>query len=48
MVPDWANKPSDWAKGIVDRMMADDQKTAGSDPELADRAEKLKQELSGF
>ena len=47
MVPDWAKPPSDWAKSVVGRMM-EQEKTARNDPELADRAEKPKQELSGM
>lgn len=46
-MPDWANQPSQWAKDIVKRTM-EQSKTADNDPELADRAEKLKRELSGM
>ena len=45
-VPHWAeNRPlSTLEQDAIKRMMA----TAGNDPEIAERAEKLKQELSGF
>ena len=47
-VPAWAaGEAKDWAKSIVQRMM-EPEKTAGNDPEIAERAEKLKQELSGM
>lgn len=45
MVPDWANKPSQWAQDAVNRMMAQGQ-TVENDPELAERAEKLKERLA--
>ena len=46
MVPAWADKPSQWAQDAVNRMMAQEQ-TVGNDPELAERAEKLKERLGG-
>lgn len=47
MVPDWANKPSQRALDAVSRMMGNDEKTVGNDPELAERAEKLREQLNG-
>lgn len=47
-VPAWADKPSQWAQDAVQRMMAQEQEhTAGNDPALAERAEKLKERLGG-
>jgi hypothetical protein len=46
-VPSWADKqPSDWQKDAVRRMM-EQEKNAGNDPELAERAEKLRERLGG-
>ena len=46
MVPAWADKPNQWAQDAVNRMMAQEQ-TAGNDPALAERAEKLRERLGG-
>lgn len=47
MVPAWADKqPSDWQKDAVRRMM-EQEKNAGNDPELAARAEQLRERLGG-
>ena len=46
LVPDWANKPSQWEKDAVRRMMEQEQ-TVGNDPELAARAEQLRERLEG-
>lgn len=49
LVPEWTI--TDYERESIQRMMAeyleDDSKTVGNDPELAERAEKLKQELTG-
>lgn len=45
-VPAWADKPSQWAQDAVNRMMAQEQ-TAGNDPDLAARADKLREQLQG-
>lgn len=47
MVPAWANQPSQRALDAVSRMMGNDGKTVGNDPELAERAEKLREQLNG-
>ena len=46
MVPAWADKPSQFAQDAVQRMMAQAQ-TAGNDPALAERAERLRERLEG-
>jgi hypothetical protein len=46
LVPDWANKPSQWEVDAVNRMMAQ-EKNCGNDPELAERAEQLRERLGG-
>lgn len=46
MVPGWMDKPSQTAVKAVQRMMAQEG-AAGNDPDLAERAEKLRQELAG-
>ena len=46
MVPAWADKPSQWELDAVNRMMAQ-EKNAGNDPELAERAEQLRERLGG-
>lgn len=45
-VPSWADKPSQYALDAVKRMMQEPV-TAGDDPELAARAEQLKERLGG-
>lgn len=47
MVPDWMNKPSQHSIDAVHRMMEQEAATTANDPELRERAEKLKRELSG-
>lgn len=47
MVPAWASQPSQRALDAVSRMMGNDGKTVGNDPELAERAEKLREQLNG-
>lgn len=50
MVPDWANKPSQRALDAARRMLTwteEPEKTVGNDPELAERAEKLREQLNG-
>jgi hypothetical protein len=46
LVPDWANKPSQWEMDAVKRMF-DQEQNAGNDPELAARAEQLRERLGG-
>lgn len=46
MVPAWADKPSQFAQDAVKRMM-EQEKNAGNDPELAERAEQLRRSLGG-
>lgn len=46
MVPSWANKPSQWEKDAVNRMM-EQEGAAIEDPELRERIKRLKQELTG-
>lgn len=46
MVPAWADKPSQFAQDAVKRML-EQEKNAGNDPELAERAEQLRRSLGG-
>lgn len=46
IVPAWAKKPSQWEVDAVNRMMAQ-EKNCGNDPELAERAEQLRERLGG-
>lgn len=48
-VPGWAKQyePTDYEIESVKRMLAESEPTVGNDPELADRAEKLRQQLQG-
>ena len=50
IVPSWCNKDrelDDEELAAIQRMMAEDAPTVGNNPDLADRAEKLKQRLGG-
>ena len=46
MAPAWADRPSQFAQDAVKRMM-EQEKNAGNDPELAARAEQLRERLGG-
>lgn len=46
VTPGWVNKPSQWEKDAVNRMMEQEGATL-EDPELRERAKRLKQELTG-
>ena len=47
MIPDWMNKPSQRAIEDVHRMVEEETKRAGNDPDLAARVDKLKEKLQG-
>lgn len=47
IVPDWMDKPSQRSIEAVHRMVEEETKRAGNDPDLAARVDKLKEKLQG-